>query len=142
MVSVEELMEGCLHLTQQELEEYAWERFVPVRDYLEARYSIKEADEMVFEGLATICAIDGVVTDAEFEILRMIHGFSYAEQKDVQKKVKRYDNKRAIEKTLIFNAGLPYEEKLSFICLAIAILAVDKRYTDRELALLKAMLKY
>lgn len=142
MVSIEELMEGCLHLTQQELEDYAWERFVPVRDYLEARYSIKETDEMVFDGLATICAIDGVITDSEFEILRMIHGFSYAEQKDVQKKAKKYDNKRAIEKTLIFNAGLPYEEKLSFICLAIAILAVDKRYTDRELALLKTMLQY
>ena len=142
MVSVEELMAGCLHLTQQELEDYAWERFVPVRDYLEARHSIKEANDMVFDTLATICAIDGVITESEFEILRMIHGFSYAEQKDVEKKAKKYNNKKAMEKTLLFCANLPYDEKLSFVCLAIAILAVDTRYTDRELALLKTMLGY
>ena len=141
MVDIQDFMAACLNMTEQELADYAWERYKPVRDYLEPKYGIKDTDDMVFDALSTICAIDGNLTDGEYEILRNIHGFCYAEQKDIERRVKRHNNQRDIQKTVNFGKSLPYDERLSFICLAIAILAVDSRYTDNELALLHQLLR-
>ena len=141
MFSIADLLEACLQLTPQQLEDYAWDHFKLVRDYLENTYDTQKTHEIMYEHLATICAIDDKFTDAEFELMRACFGFAYAEYKDVEKKVKRKNSPSAIKKTQQFCMELPYDERLSFVCVAIAILASDRRYTPTELNLLRNLLE-
>ena len=137
-MNIKDTLNYCLGLSYRDLENFAGNNYVQVYNYMKRDYDGEKVNTLLIGSIFTCVAADGKFNDGEWKFISsFIGGYSYDEAYAVAGEF--YNNEaQSIVRDLL---GLfPYEIKEAFVKLCLAVLAVDKRIADNEIAFLNNIL--
>lgn len=137
-MNVKSVIKRCLGLDGYALQNFADENYKKVRDYMENSGVGADADCILNATIFTCVAIDGKLSNAEYDFIAgFIGGFS---REEILQLAGDFYTNEAQETTRMLVKALPREIRQAYISLCAAVLAVDKRVDGAEMDYLKSLL--
>lgn len=138
MASAQQIINYCKSLNFTQLKQYGYDRYREVFDYLNPiTHNHLETNKGIIECLVVCFALDGYLSNGEWEFLKYIFKISEINRDYYEEMI---DQKRSISiKRDVSNLckRLPGSVKVSFISLCIAAMCSDGRFTYDDLDFLE-----
>ena len=139
-MNINSVIDYCMGLSHFELQHYAGDNYQKVYNHITKCYDGKKANTLLIGTIFTCIASDGKLSEAEWNfIAQFIGGYTYDEAFAV---ASDFYNDEAQELTKELGAMFPSDIRDAFLTICIAVLCVDKRLNDAEVAYLKKVLGY
>lgn len=139
-MDINAVINRCLGMDYYTLENFAGENYKKLYYYISGKHGGEKANTLLIGSIFTCVASDGKFSDGEWEfIAKFIGGYSYDEALKVAGEFYN-DEAQRVTKDLL--RVFPADMQEAFLCICIAVLAVDKRLNDAEVSYLKKLLGY
>lgn len=137
--NVEQIVEYCLGLSYNSLEEYAGKNYLKVYEHMTSTYDKEKTNTLLIGSIFTCIAIDRKLSDKEWKFVSsFIGGYTYDEAVNLSSEFKSFEAQDVVKGLVRF---YPDEIKEAYIKMCVAVLAVDKRVSDKELKFIKEAFK-
>ena len=136
-MTIRSVLDYCLGLNYRDLENYAGENFLMVYNHIRTVSSTNPNDVLV-PTLFTCIAADGKLSEGEWKfIASFIGGYSYEQALATAGEFYCDEAHRVVRD---FIRAFPQDIREAYICMCLAVLAVDKRIEGYEVEFLNAIL--
>ena len=136
-MTIRSVLDYCLGLNYRDLENYAGENFLMVYNHIRTVRSTNPNDVLV-PTIFTCIAADGKLSEGEWKfIASFIGGYSYEQAIATAGEFFCDEAHRVVHD---FVRAFPQDIREAYICMCLAVLAVDKRIEGYEVEFLNTIL--
>ena len=138
MASAQQILDRCRAMNSAELKNYGYSAYVNVEEYVARTISShQQADAAILDCLLVCAALDSDLMRGEWEFIKYIFDFSESDYSMINSRAMSLRTIRVKRDVSDFCHTLPYNQKVSFITLCIALMCSDGRFTYEDLDFLE-----
>jgi len=137
MATAQQILDKCKAMTPSQLREYGKQQYHEVWDVLCNYISGFEIIEATIDSLVVVAGLDGELLSGEWEFIKYVFDIHECNYDYYCDKVASFQSIKIKRTVSTFKQSLPYKVKEPFVCLCIALMCADNRFTYEDLDFLE-----